>query len=271
MYAKVILSLKNKEVDKMFDYAVPEQMEPLSVGVRVIVPFGKGNKPTEGYVVEKMEKTDIPFEKIKSILNVLDEGSPIFTKQMLLLAKWMQKKYICTLSQCLQTMMPAGIKTKIQWQIYLKKEAEEGVFLSSVEKNLISFLKQSQKPVWIAEAEEALGETVQSAIQSLKEKDIIGLFQKVQQKKYEKQVTYFALSEDDTIIAQAWEKVKNNQQLLGQKKLMQYLADGKQATAQQIKQVLHLTDSPIKTLLKKGVLKQMKKVEKRQILQTDVL
>lgn len=201
----------------MFDYAVPQEMEPLCVGVRVIVPFGKSNKPTEGYVVERIEKTDISSQKIKPIQNVLDDGSPIFTKQMLLLAQWMQKKYICTLSQCLQTMMPAGIKTKIQWKIYLKKEAEEGVFLSSVERKLIAFLKQSQKPVLIAEAEEALGEAVQSAIQGLKEKNIIGLSQKVQQKKYEKEVTLFALAEDDTIIAQTWEKVKNNQQLLGQK------------------------------------------------------
>ena len=44
MYARVILSLKNKEVDKVFDYIVPQEYCPICVGVRVIVPFGKGNK-----------------------------------------------------------------------------------------------------------------------------------------------------------------------------------------------------------------------------------
>ena len=60
MYAKVILSLKNKEVDKVFDYFVPQQYCPLYVGVRVIVPFGKGNKSTEGYVVDVAEQTEVP-------------------------------------------------------------------------------------------------------------------------------------------------------------------------------------------------------------------
>ena len=75
MYAKVILSLKNKEVDRVFDYFVPKQFCPLCVGVRVIVPFGKGNKSTEGYVVDKAEQTELPYDKVKSIINVLDEGN----------------------------------------------------------------------------------------------------------------------------------------------------------------------------------------------------
>lgn len=271
MYAKVILSLKNKEVDRVFDYFVPEQYCPLCIGVRVIVPFGKGNKSTEGYVVDIAEQTELPFEKMKSIVKVLDEGKPIFTKKSIALAQWMQKKYFCTLSQCLQTMMPAGIKTKFQWQIVIKKEADETVFISSVEKRLIDFLKQKKGCALIEEAEEALGNSIQSAIQSLKDKKIIVLQQKMKQKNYEKRMILYSLSENNNLIEQTWQKAKNKANMLAQKKIIEYLSDGKKVTASHLKEKLLLTDSPIKTLLKKGVLIQTSEVEKRRVTKNDVL
>ncbi len=271
MYAKVILSLKNKEVDRVFDYFVPEQFCPLCVGVRVIVPFGKGNKSTEGYVVDKAEQTELPHDKVKSIIDVLDEGKPIFTTESIELAKWMQKKYFCTLSQCLQTMMPAGIKAKFQWQIVMKGEIKDDIFISSVERNLIDFLEQKQGSALIEEAEEILGSSIQNAIQSLKEKKIIVLQQKMKQKNYEKQVILYSLSENADVIEQTNEQIKTRANMLAQKKIIEYLEDGKQVTANHLKEKLFLTDSPIKTLLKKGVLKQTKVIEKRQVTKSDVL
>lgn len=89
--------------------------------------------------------------------------------------------------------------------------------------------------------------------------------QNVRQKNYEKEVILYTLSDDDVIITETWEKAKCKTNMLGQKKVMEYLSDGKQATADDMKQKLLLTDSPIKTLLKKGVLKQIRKIEKRQV------
>ncbi|MGN0134574.1 MAG: hypothetical protein ACI4AO_07590, partial [Anaerotignum sp.] len=57
MYAKVIVGLNRPEMDKMFDYGVPEGME-VRQGVRVIVPFGSRNSKTEGYVISLSEETD---------------------------------------------------------------------------------------------------------------------------------------------------------------------------------------------------------------------
>ena len=63
MYAKVIVGLNNPAMDKMFDYAVPEGMK-ICQGVRVIVPFGRRNAKTEGYVISLSEETDVPEDKI---------------------------------------------------------------------------------------------------------------------------------------------------------------------------------------------------------------
>ena len=98
MYAKVIVGLNQPEMDKLFDYRIPEGMT-VEIGVRVIVPFGSRNKKAEGYVISLSEKTEVPADKIKELLEVLDEGRPTFTPALLDLAEWMKERYFCTLNQ----------------------------------------------------------------------------------------------------------------------------------------------------------------------------
>ena len=119
MYAKVIVGLNQPEMDKLFDYRIPEGMT-VEIGVRVIVPFGSRNKKAEGYVISLSEKTEVSADKIKELLEVLDEGRPTFTPALLDLAEWMKERYFCTLNQCLQAIMPPGIRTKSSWTVSRK-------------------------------------------------------------------------------------------------------------------------------------------------------
>ena len=48
MIARVIVDIRNGDVDKIFDYIVPDGMD-LHAGDRVLVPFGK--RDTEGYCI----------------------------------------------------------------------------------------------------------------------------------------------------------------------------------------------------------------------------
>ena len=50
MIAKIAVSAANFAIDKPYSYRVPEEMEILP-GMRVQIPFGKGNKRTEGVVL----------------------------------------------------------------------------------------------------------------------------------------------------------------------------------------------------------------------------
>ena len=49
MYAQVMVDIANANVDRLFTYAVPEDL-PIQKGQRVLVPFGAGNKQTEGLI-----------------------------------------------------------------------------------------------------------------------------------------------------------------------------------------------------------------------------
>lgn len=107
MFAEVIVDIKSPNTDKIYTYKVPENMEMLKVGMRVSVPFN--NRLVDGYVVRLVENTLYPDEKIKYIKTILDEYS-VFNEKMIELAKWMKNYYNCYFSECLQCIMPAGIK-----------------------------------------------------------------------------------------------------------------------------------------------------------------
>ncbi|MCD8036524.1 MAG: primosomal protein N' [Clostridiales bacterium] len=120
MFAQVILSISHMDIDHVFDYAVGSDLEyKVKIGMRVRVPFGIRGEEREGYVVKVMDKSDVPADKIKYIVSVPDDF-PMFSENMLSLALWMRQRYFATLSKCLQTIMPSGIKDKTDYYVNVK-------------------------------------------------------------------------------------------------------------------------------------------------------
>ena len=73
MYAKVIIDIIHEQLDKVFEYRIPAELEHvIHVGMEVVVPFGKGNRETTGYVVDLCEDCVYEPEKVKEILNVYE-------------------------------------------------------------------------------------------------------------------------------------------------------------------------------------------------------
>ena len=106
MYAEVIiLSGKNKNLDRGFSYSVPNDLEnKIKIGALVYVFFGKSKKLQEAIVINLTEKVDFDLEKIKPIEKIDDE---IFIdKKNIELAKWMKEKYYCDFVSCLRLMLP---------------------------------------------------------------------------------------------------------------------------------------------------------------------
>ena len=72
MYADIIVDITHEKLDKVFQYRIPSHLEGmLKVGMEVVVPFGKGNKETHGYVIGFSEKADYDLAKIKEVLEEL--------------------------------------------------------------------------------------------------------------------------------------------------------------------------------------------------------
>ncbi len=104
MIAKIAVSAATFAIDKPYSYLVPDGMA-LQPGMRVQVPFGRGNRRTEG-VVLSVEAGGA--EALKAIDRCLDE-EPVLTQRMLRLAAFMRERYFCTLFEALRVMLPAGL------------------------------------------------------------------------------------------------------------------------------------------------------------------
>ena len=109
MIAKIAVAAATFAIDKPYSYRVPESLH-LQPGIRVQVPFGRGNRRTEGVVLALEPGDD---ETLKTIDCSLDE-EPVLTQHMLRLAAFMRERYFCTLFDAVRVMLPAGLwfKTK---------------------------------------------------------------------------------------------------------------------------------------------------------------
>ena len=107
MFAKLIIDIANANVDRLFTYRIPEELDARP-GHRVLVPFGRGNKPMEGFVIELCEEYDPGFE-IKSVIRTMEPYTALLPDQIEL-AKWMAKAYHCTLCEALRLMLPAQLR-----------------------------------------------------------------------------------------------------------------------------------------------------------------
>ena len=91
MYADIIIDITHEKLDKVFQYRIPSHLEGmLKVGTEVVVPFGRGNKETKGYVTALSDQTDYDEAKIKPVLGVA-EGSMQIEAKLVALAAWMKE------------------------------------------------------------------------------------------------------------------------------------------------------------------------------------
>ena len=73
MYADVIIDISHEQLDKTFQYAVPDELaDVIELGMSVDIPFGAGNRQITGYVVGFGDKAAYPVEKIKYITGITE-------------------------------------------------------------------------------------------------------------------------------------------------------------------------------------------------------
>lgn len=119
MVVGVLVELSNKNIDKVFDYNVPKELESnIKIGIRVEVPFGR--QVLDGFVLEiKNENTqELTLKDIISIKDI----DVVLSSELLELGKWMSKDNLATLISCYQVMLPKALKAKIGSKNLLKMD-----------------------------------------------------------------------------------------------------------------------------------------------------
>ena len=104
MIAKIAVSAANFAIDKPYSYFIPPNMALLP-GMRVVVPFGRGNHRTEGVV---LAVDDGLQSDLKAVISRLDEEA-VLSEEMLRLAAMLRQRYFCTFFDAIRAILPAGL------------------------------------------------------------------------------------------------------------------------------------------------------------------
>lgn len=126
-YADIIIDISHENLDKTYQYAIPEELTDKAViGALAVVPFGRGNRKINGYIVGISAEPKINEELIKPIDQVV-EGAPLIESHLIFLAYWIKETFGGTMNDSLKTVIPVrrAVKIKEQRNIELIIDAEK--------------------------------------------------------------------------------------------------------------------------------------------------
>lgn len=107
--AKIAVSAAPYWIDKPYDYLIPENLcDTARPGMRVMVPFSRGNRLCEGVILAVSEQSGLEPEKLKAVQKLLDDA-PILTETQIRLAVFMRERFFCTLYEAVKAILPAGL------------------------------------------------------------------------------------------------------------------------------------------------------------------
>jgi primosomal protein N' (replication factor Y) len=122
LYAEVVLPLP---LDQTFTYSVPqEQEERITVGMRVLVPFG--GRMLTGFVVKTQKRKKRGEIKLKTVAEVLDD-SPVFSAPLLSFTKTLSRHFLTPWGELLQTALPPSFVLKSRASVSLTPLGREAL------------------------------------------------------------------------------------------------------------------------------------------------
>ena len=176
LLAKTAVAAAPYGIDKPYDYRVPEELEgKVLPGVRVMVPFGRGNRLSEAVVLLLAEGA--APRGCKTIASVLDE-SPVLTEDGIALASFLRQRCYCTMFEAARTILPAGLWFRRTERCALAEGLDEAEAIQKAGKTplgpeLIRALAARGGSADLAELQRELGEGVDAAAAALRKKGIL--------------------------------------------------------------------------------------------------
>lgn len=149
-YIDVIVPLP---LDGTFSYVVPDQWaEQVSIGMRVVIPFGKKKLYTAIVSLIHSHKPEVLYE-LKEIICLLD-SQPILRFPQLKFWDWVASYYQAYRGDVYQAAVPAGLKLQSESMICINPDFEAQHFLSDKEQKVLDALSDG-KPIDVAQLAKA--------------------------------------------------------------------------------------------------------------------
>lgn len=171
---KVAVSAAPYSIDKPYSYLVPESLAAAAVpGVRVMVPFGRGNKESEGLILARVQEPKLPGSK--ALRQVLDP-EPVLDKAGIDLALWMRGRYFCTVFEAVKTILPAGLWYGLReiWSLAMAPETARSAAVGIPGAwQVLDLLEKQGGKADIRVLRDALGDGAEKPLKAMKKAEIL--------------------------------------------------------------------------------------------------
>jgi len=239
MIAQVLVDVKSKNVNKTYDYFVPETFRDfIELGARVVVPFG--NRKIMGFVLGFSEETEFKKE-LKSIFKILDLESYL-NKELIELAKELSKESNVLLITVLETMLPSALKVIYKPKVVVKN-------YSNISENLQELFKY-QTQIYL----DSIPQELYSEINNEIKKDNLVQSYDIKEKQRNLSKRFVKLT------SKPIEKITEKQL-----KVIEYLKEKAEELYIILKKQTNISDSVISTLEKNGYIEIFEKEVYRNI------
>ena len=205
MLARVAVSSVPYAADRLYTYLVPDELiGSAEVGKRVTIPFGRGNRRVEGFLLEvRREAATSPLKPIDALL----DDAPLLDAKDIRLVRWMKARYFCTYYDAIKTILPGGVWLQYRelWHVNGEISAEDAlssVAPDSLEETLLRAML-SAKEIERAALDELGGEKTAKALRSLEACGLAVRETKLRQRLQDKSVRMVSLcvSAEDALAA----------------------------------------------------------------------
>nr|WP_300005792.1 primosomal protein N' [Tissierella sp.] len=263
-YAKLIIDNNASKLDKLFTYILGEELvDAAQIGMRVIVPFGRGNKIVKGLIVDILDETKENY-KFKKVIDVLDD-KPIISNSLIQLGTWIKEEYISTYLEAFQPILPPGDYKKVNTFIelltldYDSNLPQENKIIEYLNLNEIVLLSELKKDINIL--------NINKHIKDLEKLGVIETTIDIKTSIKKKKEKWAKI--DSELSFGDIEKLVGTR-ALKQLEVVRLLYDNKEMSFEEIMLTLGTSLSTIKSLEEKGVISIFEKVINREAVKKDI-
>ena len=251
MYVKLIVSNNSKYTDDLFTYEIPDYLQEfIKIGHRVLVPFGKGNKPLEGFVFEFTDEIEDKMKsKIKSIIDILDEEALLRDSDIGLI-KWMRNRYLCTYMDAINCIYPKGYKLE-NYKI-AKVINQDFSKLDDKELYIIHQIMNHKGKMKIQNIKDKKDVNVNRILNNLKNKEIVDITWEYKSNKNEKKMYMVSLNIDKEEACDVLVNLRKRAHK--QARVVEFLINNDSAEISDLIEILDTNKQSITALYKKNII-----------------
>lgn len=252
LIAKVAVSSAIYSFDCEYSYRIPDEYKVMAkAGVRVLVPFGKGNRKTVGFITRLYEETEFD-EKIKPVIKIIDEES-LLTDEMLSIIMWLKENTFCTYFDAFKSVVPSGYTVNVTQRYTLANKSINEDELDDDELDIVKIIKYAKNQREVDRILDYTGKPkLKKLITSLIDKGILEESNVLKRKTGDETVRMVRLSDEyikGEIVTSFTVKQKN---------VVDFLQEYNCASVKEVCYMTNCTETIIKRLVQKQVLKEFR-------------